>query len=171
MDIKKMTVGQIIAQHRAKGGLIDDDIREYSKMMEKDTLKAIYEKIDAVKDQDFFIGKDFYISVHLIMDKVLGVPVWKIFARISCSSPFYNTYVYKYHRDSASLELLFMLPSRRRYREILKMPGAYITDKRWEHIAKFVILDSKGELMQWIKKENGNKKDGVLRVTAPTAHS
>jgi hypothetical protein len=40
-------------------------------------------------------------------------------------------------------------------------------DKNRKEIAQFVILDHTGELLKWVKKENGNKIDAVIKITPP----
>ena len=39
-----------------------------------------------------------------------------------------------------------------------------IIDKETAELAKFVILMENGELLKWVKKENGEKIDAVIRI-------
>jgi hypothetical protein len=37
-------------------------------------------------------------------------------------------------------------------------------DKECADLAKFVILMESGELLEWVKKENGEKRDAVIKI-------
>jgi hypothetical protein len=48
------------------------------------------------------------------------------------------------------------------YYHIINNQLKYLNDKETAELAKFVILMERGELLQWVKKENGEKIDAVF---------
>ena len=62
------------------------------------------------KDKDRYCGKDFYIVLITIIDRVLRQPRIIPLARKSCPTPVYKQSVWKYKHTSAYLEFLWSIP-------------------------------------------------------------
>lgn len=159
----KKTYGQQVLDHWASNPDDDDDVIEYRRKMEPDILKNIYETVAKAKDQDIYKGKNFYICLLMKTERVGGVPRTFVLARQSCPTPTFQQHVWKYHHESGSLEYLWSLPDKILYYHIINNSQKYLADKECEGLAKFCILDHKGELLKWVIKENGEKPDGVIQ--------
>jgi hypothetical protein len=132
--------------------------------MEPDIMSNVYQSIAEAKNHDLYRNKNFYVVLLLNVERLGGVPRTRVFVRQSCPTPVFKQVVWKYHYLSGSLEYLWTIPDSIRYYHILKNPGKYANDKNYGQTSKFVHLDHSGELLEWVKKENGEKKEGILRV-------
>lgn len=157
-----MNAGQIILEHDAKALELEDDVIEYRKAMEPKIVSTIHEVIAKSKDLDIYKNKDFYICYTFINDRMLRQPRLIVWARRSCPTPVYKTSVFKYHCNTGNLEFLWTLPDQILYYHIIKNAVHFLADKETEELAKFCMLNESGELLEWVKKENGNKKDAVI---------
>jgi hypothetical protein len=63
-----------------------------------------------------------------------------------------------------TLEYLWSIPDQVLYWHIFNNQAQYIHDKECATLAKFVILMESGELLTWVKKENGELKDAVIKL-------
>lgn len=164
MEHKKLA-GQVLLEHDNLQLDLQDDISEYRRAMEPDIMARIYDTAQKAKDKDGYIGKDFYIVLLTTVDRVLRQPKIIPLARKSCPTPVYKQSVWKYRTISGTLEFLWSIPDAILYYHILHNRVKYINDKETADLAKFVILMENGELLEWVKKENGEKKDAVITIT------
>ncbi len=162
----KKKAGQIIVEHDAQQHTLDDDIIEYRRQMEPDILAMIYNTVEKSKCEPLYTNSDFYIVLLQTVDAVLKQPKNIVIARKSCPTPVYKQSVWKYRSLSDSLEFLWSIPDSLLYYSIVHNPTVYLQDKECAELAKFVILMESGELLEWVKKENGEKKDAVIRIQA-----
>ncbi len=161
---QKKLAGQIIHEHDSLSLDLEADIIEYRRAMEPDIMARLRDTADKAKDQDGYCGKDFYIVLITIVDRVLRQPRIIPLARKSCPTPVYKQSVWKYKNTTAELEFLWSIPDSILYYHILNNQAKYLADKETQELAKFVILMESGELLQWVKKENGEKIDAVIKL-------
>jgi hypothetical protein len=160
----KKTVGKLIDEHNAQGNTLDDNIIEYRRAMEVDIVKRLHDTAQAAKNNDLYRNHDFYIVLVLTVDPVLGQPKNIMWARRSCPTPVYKQSVWKFHQKTDSLEFLWSIPDKLMYIHILNNIGLYLKDKETAIEAKFVTLMESGELLKWVKRENGEKIDAVIKI-------
>lgn len=159
---KKKTVGQQIVEHDALRLSLDDDIIEYRRAMEPEILKSIDNTIQKAVANPTYKDRDFYVVLIMMTDRVLKHFRYICVARLSCPTPTYKQAVWKYHHTSDSLEFLWSIPDKILYYHLLNNKEKYLQDKECSDLLKFVILMESGELLTWVKKENGEKKDAVI---------
>lgn len=160
----RKTFGQIITEHHAKYLDLEDDIQEYSRAWWKDIKVKVNECIFKTRQNPVYRNKDFYISIHLYKEKFTDAPRSLSVARLSCPTPVYKQIVYKHLRDVDKTEFLWSIPDKILYYDIINHSDKYLKDPKYADMAKFVILMESGELLKWIKKENGEKPDAVLSI-------
>ena len=163
MDKKKLA-GQIIQEHDAQQLEFEDDVSEYRIAMEPAIIKDIRETIEKTKNQDGYRNKDFYVVLTTSVERVLRQPKILVFARKSCPTPVYKQSVWKYNHILCNIEFLWSIPDMILYYHIINNQLKYLNDKETAELAKFVILMERGELLQWVKKENGEKIDAVIKI-------
>lgn len=163
MEDKKLA-GQKILEHDNLGLDLEADIIEYRRMMEPDIMTRLRNTAERSKNDEGYAGKDFYIVLITIVDRVLRQPRIISLARKSCPTPVYKQSVWKYRTFTGDLEFLWSIPDSILYYHILHNQAKYLTDKETAELAKFVILMENGELLQWVKKENGEKIDAVIKL-------
>lgn len=164
MERKKLA-GQKILEHDNLRLDFEDDITEYRRQMEPDIMVRIHDTANKAKNEVGYIGKDFYVVLITTVDRVLRQPKIIPLARKSCPTPVYKQSVWKYRTFTGTLEFLWSIPDAILYYHILNNKEKYIHDKETADLAKFVILMESGELLEWVKKENGEKKDAVIKIT------
>lgn len=156
--------GQQILEHDNLRLDFDDDIVEYRRMMEPDIMARLRDTANKTKNQDGYVGKDFYVVLVTMVDRVLRQPRTITLARKSCPTPVYKQSVWKYKSFTSELEFLWSIPDSILYYHILHNRIKYLDDKETAELAKFVILMENGELLSWVKKENGEKIDAVIKL-------
>lgn len=166
---KNKLAGQVILEHDGLGLDLEDDIIEYRRQMEPDIMARIRNTALQAKDKDGYVGKDFYIVLITTVDRVLRQPRIIPLARKSCPTPVYKQSVWKYKTFSDQLEFLWSIPDAILYYHILRNQSQYINDKDTSDIAKFVALMESGELLEWVKKENGEKIDAIIKIKEENA--
>lgn len=159
----KKTYGQQIVEHDNKKLDLEDDVIEYRKKMEVDIIYNILDTVDKSKNKPLYKDHDFYV-VLLIKTEQGSTPRTFVLARRSCPSPLYKQSVWKYHHQSGDLEFLWTIPDRFLYMHVLKDLQKYLSDKETSDLAKFVMLMESGELLEWVKRENGEKKDAIISI-------
>ncbi len=87
-----------------------------------------------------------------------------VITRISCPTPVYSQSVWKYKRSTSELEYLWTIPGQALYMFILGNATKFLNDPETRQIAQYVLLMESGEMLEWVKRENGNKKDAVIRI-------
>ncbi len=165
MDKKNKLAGQIVLEHDKLALDFEDDVIEYRRMMEPDIMSRLYSTAENAKKNDSYKGKDFYIVLLTTVDSVLRQPKIIPLARKSCPTPVYKQSVWKYKTSTSQLEFLWSIPDMFLYYHILNNKEKYINDKETADLAKFVILMENGELLEWVKKENGEKIDAVIKIS------
>ena len=163
MNAKK-TYGSQILDHYKRDLTLEDDVIEYRRKLESDILKEIDETVAKSKNHSLYRNKDFYIVMLTKMEKIGSAPRNYIFARQSCPTPVYRQSVWKYRHVSDQLEFLWCIPDSILYYHILNNRQKYLSDKECADLAKFVILMESGELLEWAKRENGEKVDAVIKI-------
>lgn len=158
----KKTIGQQILEHDQLRLSLDDDVSEYRKPIERDVMKDIRETAERAAQHELYKGKPFYVVLLKYVDRALRIPRFKTIARKSCPSPTYLQSVWKVHVHGG-LEYLWTLPDQLLYYHIVNNPQEYLQDKECHELAKFVLLDNSKELLAWVKKENGEKIDAIIR--------
>ena len=162
--MKKKTAGQTILEHDALRLDMDDDIIEYRRAMEPDIVSRIHQTAQEAKNKDLYRNKDFYVVLLTTNDRVLRKPRIIVLARKSCPTPVYKQSVWKYRHRSDALEFLWSIPDSILYYHILQNKLKYINDPECADLAKFVILMESGELIDWVKEENGELLDVVIEI-------
>lgn len=160
----KKTAGQTIVEHDGLRLDMEDDIIEYRRAMEPDIMIRIHQTAQEAKNKDLYRNKDFYVVLITTNDRVLRKPRIIVLARKSCPTPVYKQSVWKYRHASDNLEFLWTIPDAVLYYHILNNRLSYINDKECADLAKFVILMETGELIDWVKQENGEKLDVVIEI-------
>lgn len=162
MEEKKKTAGQVILEHDALRLPFEDDVIEYRRKMEPAIIQGIWNTIAKAKDLPIYAGKDFYIVLTTTTDAVLRQPKIGVLARRSCPTPVYKQSVWKYMNASGMLEFLWTIPDAILYYYILRNQEKCLRDEECRELAQFVILMESGELLEWVKHENGDKIDAVI---------
>ena len=160
----KKKFGTQLLEHQAKNLTLDDDVIEYRRQMEGDIMANVHQAALQAKDQPLYKNHNFYLVLLILKERFADTPITKALARRSCPTPVYKQSVWKYHTDSGSLEFLWCIPDAVLYHHILKAPQKYLEDKETKQLAQFVILMESGELLDWVKKENGEKVDAVIKL-------
>lgn len=163
MEIKK-TYGQIIEEVRQKNLQMEDDVIEYRKEMERQVLIDIDQTIDKAKSTALYSNKDFYVVLLIKKERIGQTPRFLTLARLSCPTPVYKQSVWKYRHVSGIKEFLWTIPDSILYHHILRNTPKYINDPECADIAKYVVLMESGELLDWVKRENGEKIDAVIKL-------
>lgn len=161
---ERKTVGQIILEHDAKGHDLQDDVHEYTLEMGKEIMANIHKAIQDALLRPVYQNKNFYISLVTTIDRMLHKPKNIPIVRLSCPTPVYKQSVWKYHYKSGGLEFLWSIPSMLRCQDVIKNPHKYKDDQESKLFAQFILLFESGELLEWVKKENGEKPDAVIKI-------
>ncbi len=161
MEHDKKTLGQL-ANEFFKPQDIQDDIREYTRELGKDLITVIHETVASGLKHDAYKNKDFYIVVIHDIEKLTQVPRNRVFHRLTCPTPTFTQSVWKYHRDSSSLEFLWSIPTKIRHYYLVH--NFHTLDKDDIDQAKMCILFENGELDEWVKKENNEFATQGLRL-------
>ena len=159
----KKTFGQVVNE-LGPINEIDDDIREYSKAMGKDTFAELHKIAFEACKKDVYKNKNFYIVTGIVTEAFTRKKFPKSWARLSCPTPIYNQIVHKYHYLSGELEYLWTIPDQGLYWLVYKDATRLLADKETRNMAQFVCLMESGELEKWVIKENGNKPDGLITI-------
>lgn len=162
------TYGSVIAKHNAQALTLEDDVSEYRKAMEPDIVRNIETTVINALNAPQYVGKNFYIVLLMKVERIGGAPRTLVLARQSCPTPVYKQSVWKYHRASGSLEFLWSIPDAITYYHILRNKDKFLLEKELSELTKFVLLMESGELLEWVKKENGEKIDAVIKITKET---
>ena len=164
MEENKKLAGQIVLEHDLERLELEDDIIEYRKRMEPSVMKDVQDCALKAKDHIGYINKDFYVVLIITTDRILRQPKFMKIARKSCPTPVYKQSVWKYRHLVNDLEFLWSIPSKELYYHILRNKYQFLNDRETQKLAQFVILMETGDLLKWVKKENGNKIDAVIKI-------
>jgi len=162
------TYGQILAEHRSKKLLAEDDIREYTNAMQPAIMAQIDDGIKQALLEPQFQGKDFYIEMRIKLHYLGRVPETIVFVRHSAPTPSFKQTVWKYYHESGTLDYLWHLPDKRMYDYIVQNMHEVAQHKEYEGMVKFISMDASGELLRFVKKLNGDKPDALIKITETT---
>lgn len=166
-SINQLKTEQAVAdlQHQRE---VKENIREYTAAQSEQRWQAINKVAAETSRVEPFVNKPFYVVMVKTNERTEErKPIDKFFPRLSCPTPGYNQDVFKYHPISGQLEYLWSIPRKARYWQIWNNRHKYLDNKELKRLASFVVLMETGELLQWVKKENGEKPDAVIKVNAP----
>jgi hypothetical protein len=162
--ITKKTYGQNLIAHWDKNIDVEDDVAEYGRQAGTDIMKDVYEVVEKAKLVDIYKNRDFYVVMLINKDRMGDTPRVRVFARRSCPTPVYKQSVWKSHALSGALEFMWTIPDSVLYYHIIRNAPKYLLDKECSDLAKFTLLMESGELLNWVKKENGEKIDAVIKI-------
>ncbi len=162
--MSEKTAGQKVLEHNSQWLEFEDDLIEYRKLMEPGLMKMVTDTAENSKDHPLYRGQDFYVVLMHVDARDLRQPINKCLARRSCPTPLFKQSVWKYRKGAGDLEFLWSIPSAILYYHILRNSKKYLEDKECAQLAQFVILMESGELLEWVKRENGEKIDAVIRI-------
>lgn len=157
------TYGQILHDHTAKRLQQEDDVREYTKAMTPAIIAQLEGAIKQAIVDPSFEGKDFYIEMRIRMHYIGRVPETILMVRHSAPTPSYKQTVWKYYAKSGTLDYLWCLPDIKLYDYVLKNAGSL--DKEYKGMIKYVKMDASGELLKLVKTLNGDKPDGIIKIS------
>lgn len=160
----KKTYGELVFEHHAKGLTLEDDIIEYRRQMEPSVVEKVHKCAHDSRHHHIYKNKDFYVVLGFKVERIgqgVNPLVW---ARQSCPTPVYKQAVWKYHHKSGALEFLWSIPDQILYYYILNNYQKLMDDPETRDITKFCILMERGDLLEWVKKENGEKQDAVIVI-------
>jgi len=160
------TYGQVLAEHRAKGLLVEDDVREYTKAMEPKIIAQIEDGIKQALAEPQFQNKDFFIEMRIKFHHLGRVPETIVFVRHSAPTPSFKQTVWKYYHQSGQLDYLWHLPDKKMYDHILHNLNEFSQLKEYRGLFIYIVMDAKGELLRFAKKLNGDKPDAIIKVEA-----
>lgn len=160
----RKTYGQRVHEHWLNNPGEEDDVIEYRRRMEIELIQKRDAVIEKAITDAAYEGKDFYIVMLFKVEKIGQATRTFVFARLSCPTPVYKQAVWKYHRGSGVLEFLWSIPDAILYYHVLRNQKQYLDDKETAGLAKFIILMESGELLEWVKKENGEKIDAIIKI-------
>lgn len=166
--MSKKTYGQQLIEHRDKNLTIDDDVIEYRRSLEPEIIANLQNTAREASQNDLYKNRNFYVVMLTKKERLGEVPRTLFLARLSCPTPIYNQSVWKYHHATANLEYLWTIPDQILYWHIIRNGNKYLEDKETKQLAQFVLLMESGELLTWVKKENGEKPDAVIFTKPPT---
>jgi len=162
----KETAGKQILDHDKLGLGLDDDIIEYRRSMEHEIMQMIVSTAKKACGEDMYKNGDFYVVLLQTVDAVLRQPRNIVLARRSCPTPVYKQSVWKYVYSKDKLEFLWSIPDALLYYHIVRNATKYLQDKECGQLAQFVLLMESGSMLEWVKKENGEKIDAVIKIVA-----
>lgn len=156
---------QLIFEQSKEYKSVLDDIRDHTRVSSEARMANLYDTAKEATQRDPYAGRNFYLVLVITNDPGnYNKPVDRIFVRLSCPTPGYNQVVYKYHKDSGALEYLWTIPKKHIYHDILRRKADFLSDKDTKKLASFVLMMESGQLLEWVKKENGEKPDAIISV-------
>lgn len=163
-DSNRKTYGEKMVEHQQKTPIYPkEDMLGVAEAVSKKMMSEVWLTIEEALKHSDYRTKDFYVvlcvNIEHYFNNLRGIPI----ARQSCPTPVYEQVVWKYHH-AGGLEYLWTIPGAFRYHHILQNKNMYMDTKRYGNMAKFVHLMESGELLNWVKKENGDKKDMALKI-------
>lgn len=161
--MNKKTYGQIITEFNEKKDNNDNSFPECNGPLERDIIKNLHNTVNHALKQSVYRLRDFYVV--MLSKKEIGGSVRSFFfARLSCPTPVYRQSVWKYHHISGGFEYLWTIPGGLLYHHIIGNKVRYLESKEYNQLAQYVIAMESGDLMAWVKKENGEKPDGAIKI-------
>ena len=151
---------------------------------------ALMHKIDLTAyhtaQKEAFAKRDFYLVVLYTPNKAFkpdcqcpesalkgGVCEHKkqvrdlVWPRISCPTPVYNQHVFKYVYETKKIEYLWTIPTQQKYYYYLRNAKELMQDTLHSQQVQFCMLMESGQLLDWVKKENGETGKEPMMVLRP----
>jgi hypothetical protein len=163
----KKTYGQAVFEHHAKLFPQEDDIREYTRAMQGDVMQEIWRVIDQDRNLNRYLNRNFYIVVLWQVKRIGQGFAYPTISRISCPTPHPQQSVFKYRHLIGDIQFLWTLPKQDQIDDYARNPSSYL-DTDEANSCKFAILYKEGKLLEWAKKENGDKPDAIIKINQPT---
>lgn len=158
MTQKKETVGKIARDLMMKVPESRDPI-EIQREMLSDFEKNVVECME--KHLSCSLCKDFYIVVNTKKERLMPNLIRNYFyPRHSAPTPTYDQTVYYYHRNSHTIEFLWVLPSKDTC-EMLRDNAQYVPPEEWQ-LLQYVLDMYDDTLLQRAKKLNNEMPDQPL---------
>lgn len=157
-----LTYSEKIDTHRAQYPGLEDDPREYRKIMEKQVLANLNEAFARAVDHPTYKNKNFYVELRVSTENVKGSVRTKPFVLLACPSARFGSSVWKYHHESGNIEYLWSIPGQKDYYYIIEHTQEYLNNGGLVETAKFAHMLKDGTLLRLIQKENSYKEDGLI---------
>lgn len=146
-----------------------EEMKELSKSFAEQRMRFVYQIAQDSAKKDYFLNRDFYIVlVPTNTRDTQMLPMDLPFVRRSCPSPGYNQNVWKYHHKTGTLEFLWSIPRKAIYYWLYNNRYKYMNDPVLKSRTVFVVSMESGKLLEWVKKENGELPDAVIKVNQST---
>lgn len=151
------TVGKI-AQDLLKKDPETRDPIEIQREVHKEYEKNIQECI--TNHEKIYVG-DFYVEVITKKERLMqNVLRNYFFATQACPTPTWDQTVYRYHRDTDSVEFLWVVPAKD-ICEMFTIDAIHIKESERD-LLNFVLQFNDGSLLRLAKKLNGEQVDSSL---------
>ncbi len=155
--MKRDTIGKISLELSQKEPETRDPIeiqREVHKQFEANIIDCVNRHLSVYQG-------DFYLEVITKKERLMqNVLRNYFFATQACPTPTWDQAVYCYHRESDSVEFLWVVPAK----DICEMLtfNAITVDKSERDLLNFVLEFNDGSLLKLAKKLNGECEDSPL---------
>lgn len=142
-----------------------------SNAMSEGRLNSLYSVANETRKQPYYTNIDFYIVLVPTHERTAEMkPEDFVFVRRSCPTPGYNQNVFKYHKDTGSIEFLWSIPRKAIYWDFYKNRVKYLQNPKLKSRTVFVMMMESGELEKWVARENKEdpkKEKAVIRINKP----
>lgn len=151
MEEKKETLGSIVYEGLKKDEQPYNAV-ELSEAALENYMPNVLECVE--KYRKIFPG-DFYIEVLSKGERILYKKVWRFFyaAKLACPTPNYDQDLFRYRKDTETLEFLWSIPSREACVTIKE--NALQLPLEQQQLLKFVLDFADGTLYQRARQLNG----------------
>jgi len=164
LDINKLSALYAIESKKEYEQKLEE-IKAINAQQSQVRFKALNDTAQEATKRPPYDNRDFYLVLVMTNDPGQdNKPVDRIFVRLSCPTPAYNQVVYKYHHKSSSLEYLWTLPRKAIYESVIANKVYYLTNKATKVLASWCLMLESGKLLEWAKKENGEKPDAIIKT-------
>jgi hypothetical protein len=153
--------------HHSKQIEMEDDIREYSNIMQHDISKELWRVVEQDKGCPLYANKNFYVVIMWQRRRVGWAIGYPVISRISCPTPTPQQTVFKYRRIVGDLQFLWTLPTQATIDDYVLNKSKWLDVKDKADSCKFAVLYKEGKLLEWAKKENGELPDGIIKKVVP----
>ncbi len=160
---KKVTVGKFAHDLMAKDYAGEVSVIDLERQMQSEYMNHLMDCIDS--HHGIFPG-DFYIQVITKNEKLLPNVFRNYFAaRRSCPTPDYDQTVFKYNKQTATVEYIWTIPSRDACHYLLANARDVVAEER--HLLSFVASFETGDLGKQCLILNGEKsanEGGIVSI-------
>lgn len=142
-----------------------------SNAMSEQRMASLYNVANETRKNLYYTNIDFYIVLVPTHERTAEMkPEDFVFVRRSCPTPGYNQNVFKFHKDTGSLEFLWSIPRKAIYYDLYKNRMKYLSNPKLKPRTAFVVMMESGELEKWVAKENKEdpkKPKAIIKVNKP----